>query len=94
MAPVLLLHGNIGNHFDPVYYAFMEYCSKNFSKIFVVPGFDELCEDEPFYYRNYNNSRDQLKRIVELFPNTTYLNNETHSLTDTHDIIGITFGSY
>lgn len=96
-APLLLLAGNIGKPSDHIYYNFIEYCSKNFSKIFVVPGFDELCEDDPNAnyqkLRNYNKSHTQLKNIMGSHSNTFYLNNKICSLTDDYDIIGITFGS-
>jgi len=88
-AKYLFLAGDICNYNHPLFFPFLDYCSKNWIKTFYIPGNHE-------YYikkRNYNELEFEYKyRIGERYKNVYYLNNNFVSLDEENiNIYGTTF---
>lgn len=85
----LFLAGDICQLTHPLFFPFLEYCSKNWIKIFYVPGNHE------FYIQNYTHNDLLLKyknQIREKFNNIYFLDNEYISLDEENiNIYGATF---
>jgi len=87
-AKYLFLAGDICQMYHPMFYPFLDYCSKHWEKIFYIPGNHE-------YYSQKNNLNElefEYKyRIKERYKNIFYLNNEYVQLNDEINVYGTTF---
>lgn len=84
-APMLMLCGDVGQPFTRIYRQFMEFCSNNFERVFVVAG-----NHEYFGERGMEAVDRQIGSIADDYPNLYYLNNDVKKLTDQWEIIGTT----
>jgi hypothetical protein len=87
-AKYLFLAGDICQIYHPLFYPFLDYCSKQWEKVFYVPGNHE-------YYckkNNFNGLEFEYKyKIKEKYKNVFYLNNEVVELNDDINVYGTTF---
>jgi predicted phosphohydrolase len=84
----LFLAGNICSQTHPLFYQFFDYCSKQWEKVFYVPGSHE------FYVKtkNYNELSFEYKyKLTERYKNVFYLDNEVVALNAEVNIYGTTF---
>lgn len=84
----LILAGDIGQLEHPLFYPFLDYCSRNWKKTFYIPGNHE--------YFSFNKSMNELEfeykyRIEERYQNVFYLNNSVTELDNDINIYGATF---
>jgi hypothetical protein len=91
-AKYLFLAGDVCNINHPLFFPFLDYCSKNWTKIFYTPGNHE-------YYiqkRNYNELLfEYTYRIGEKYKNIFCLNNNFVSLDEENiNIYGATFWTF
>lgn len=88
----LALLGNVcsldTNDTRKTYKQFLDYCSKNFKNVYIVPGVWEMCSKEP---QDYNTCIHQLYSLKKLYKNVNVLNNSSVDVpnTDIH-LIGST----
>jgi len=87
-ANYLILAGNIGHLNHILFFPFLDYCSRNWKKIFYIPGNHE-------YYSHKKNMNelefDYKYRIETKYKNVFYLNNSVAELDDDINIYGATF---
>lgn len=80
VAPVLVLAGDIGRPDKPIYHEFLQYCSDNWSKVFLVAGNHEFYNDRAFKYWKYSQPMcvaDRIALISQItdgFPNIHFMN--------------------
>jgi predicted phosphodiesterase len=88
-AKYLFLAGDICNITHPLFYPFFDYCSKNWTKIFYVPGNHEYYTKK----KNYNELLFEYKyKIWERYKNVYCLDNNYVSLDEENiNIYGATF---
>lgn len=84
----LILAGDICQLNHPLFYRFLNYCSKNWKKTFYIPGNHE--------YYSHKKNMDELEfeykyHIGEKYKNIFYLNNSIAQLNDDINIYGTTF---
>jgi predicted phosphohydrolase len=87
-AKYLFLAGDISTITHSFFYPFMDYCSKNWEKVFYTPGNHE------FYIKNknYNELSFEYKhKLNQRYKNVFYLDNEAVKLSDEIDVYGSTF---
>ena len=87
-AKYLFLAGDICTITNTFFYPFMDYCSKNWEKIFYTPGNHE------FYIKkkNYNELLYEYKhKLNERYQNIFFIDNEVVKLNDDIDVYGSTF---
>jgi predicted phosphohydrolase len=87
-ADYLILAGDISQLNHPLFFRFLDYCSKNWKKTFYIPGNHE--------YYSHKKNMDELEfeykyRIGEKYKNIFYLNNSMTKLNDDINIYGTTF---
>jgi predicted phosphohydrolase len=88
MDEICILAGDIGNPYQSNYDIFMNFISKNFKKIFVIPGNHE-------YYnktKSIQETNDFMKEYFQNFNNISFLNNN-YEIYDTFCFIGTTLWS-
>ena len=86
-APVLVLAGDIGNPFDPLYAEFLYCVSVKFQKVFLVSGNHE------YYGHTVDEADSCICNVVHTFPNVSYLNNSSEDY-EGYRFVGSTFWSY
>ena len=84
----LILAGDIVQLEHPLFYPFLDYCSRNWKKTFYIPGNHE--------YYSFNKSMNELEfeykyRIEKRYKNVFYLNNSVAKLDNDINIYGATF---
>ncbi len=84
----LILAGDIGQLEHPLFYPFLDYCSRNWKKTFYIPGNHE--------YFSFNKSMNELEFeykycIEKRYKNVFYLNNSVTELDNDINIYGATF---
>ena len=82
-ADILVLCGDIGNPFSPVYKTFLDYVSNLYEKIFIIAGNHE-------FYRNgfsIEETLNHIQKIVDDKPNISFLN-DTYEIYKDHIFIG------
>jgi predicted phosphohydrolase len=84
----LILAGDIGQLEHPLFYPFLDYCSRNWKKTFYIPGNHE--------YYSCNKSMNELEFeykycIEKRYKNVFYLNNSVAELDNDINIYGATF---
>lgn len=84
----LILAGDIGQLEHPLFYPFLDYCSRNWKKTFYIPGNHE--------YYSFNKSMNELEfeykyRVEKRYKNVFYLNNSVTELDNDINIYGATF---
>jgi predicted phosphodiesterase len=84
---ILCLLGDIGNPFEDLYSIFIEWCSKNFYKVFIIAGNHE------YYYSSIEKTNIKITDISSKFVNTYFLNNSSFIINNTI-FIGTTLWSY
>ena len=87
-AKYLFLAGDVSNISNAFFFPFMDYCSKNWEKVFYTPGNHE------FYIKNknYNELSFEYKhKLNQRYKNIYYLDNESVILNDEIDVYGSTF---
>ncbi len=87
-APILVLSGDIGNPYQDKYEILLDYSSKSFEKVFIIPGNHE-------YYKHGNSIEDtngHINSICSKFKNVSFLNNSSVSYNG-HKWIGTTLWS-
>ncbi len=87
-AKYLFLAGDISTISNTFFFPFMDYCSKNWEKVFYTPGNHE------FYIKNknYNELSFEYKhKLNQRYKNVFYLDNEAVKLSDEIDVYGSTF---
>lgn len=84
---ILCLLGDIGDPFSDLYKNFIEWCSHNFYKIFIIAGNHE------YYNSSIEKSNLKIKEISSLFFNTHFLNNSSFVI-DNKMFIGTTLWSF
>lgn len=87
-ADYLILAGDISQLNHPIFYRFLDYCSKKWKKTFYIPGNHE--------YYSYKKNIDELEfeykyYIGEKYKNIFYLNNSIAELDEDINIYGTTF---
>jgi len=85
---ICVLAGDIGNPYQSNYDIFMNFISKNFKKVFIIPGNHE-------YYnktKSIQETNDFMKDYFEKFNNIRFLNNN-YEIYDTYCFIGTTLWS-
>lgn len=89
-AKYLFLAGNICTLSHATFFPFLDYCSKSWEKVFLVPG------NQEFYSLKKNHGTLDFEynlKIGERYKNIFYLNNGKASLNDTIDVYGSTLWS-
>ena len=87
-AKYLFLAGDICQIYNPMFYPFLDSCSKRWEKVFYVPGNHEYFSQK----NNLNVLEFEYKyRIQEKYKNIFYLNNEFAPLNDEINVYGTTF---
>ena len=66
---VIVISGDIGNPYHISYYRFLSEISNKFKKIFIIAGNHE------YYGNNIEDTIKKIHKIVEIFPNITFLDN-------------------
>ena len=84
----LILAGDIVQLEHPLFYPFLDYCSRNWKKTFYIPGNHE--------YYSFNKSMNELEfeykyRIGKRYKNIFYLNDSVTELDNDINIYGTTF---
>lgn len=87
-AEILFLLGDIGNPDSIIYQNFIQDCSNNFNKVFLIAGNHE-------YYSGKNIKDIDLiiKNICTKYNNVIFLNNDIYELNDDYVLIGTTLWS-
>ena len=89
-AKYLFLAGNVCTLGHPMFFTFLDYCSKGWEKTFIVPG------NQDFYSLKKNHGTLDFEynlKIGERYKNIFYLNNNKASLNDAIDVYGSTLWS-
>ena len=90
-AKYLFLAGDICSANHPFFYKFFDYCSKNWEKIFYVPGNTEFYKEK----KNYNELQFEYKhKFEQKYKNVFYLDNTYIALNDEIDVYGSVFWTY
>src|SRR4029078_10107567 len=84
---ILLLCGDIGHPNTSKYINFLEYCSKNYEKTFIITGNHE------YYYSDFNQINSFINQLCKSFSNIYFLNNKSHSINSKWVILGTTLWS-
>ena len=84
---ILCLVGDIGNPFSELYKTFIEWCSNNFFKVFIIAGNHE------YYHSSIEKSNFKIKEICSVFFNVHFLNNSSFVI-DNIIYIGSTLWSF
>lgn len=89
LAPYLFIAGDVGNPYSSLYANFLEYCSKNYERVFIVAGNHE-------FYNTHTDIESTLKHIASIcksLGNIDLLNcNSSHFLKNIR-VIGATLWS-
>lgn len=93
-APYLALLGDIGYPFSDIYQTFIDWCSKHYSKVFVISGNHEYYTARLSTNFTMTEIDDQIQKVCSSHPNVHYLNRNTHQLTDDIVILGTTLWSF
>jgi predicted phosphohydrolase len=102
VAPYLALAGDIGYPNDPLFNEFIDYVSKNWKKVFYVPGNHEYYNKKPYNKWKYSEPSimseidSKLEEIFETFPNVYLLSQGSSSCyleEENIAIVGLTLWS-
>lgn len=93
-APYLALLGDIGYPFSDIYQEFIGWCSKMFTKIFIISGNHEYYVQHISARPTMNEIDNQIQKVCSLYPNVIFLNNSLCQLTDDIIILGTTLWSF
>lgn len=83
---ILCLLGDIGNPFSDLYKKFIEWCSKNFYRVFIIAGNHE------YYNSSIEKSNSKITDVCSFY-NTHFLNNSSFIIND-KIFIGTTLWSF
>ena len=72
---ILCLLGDIGNPFSDLYKKFIEWCSKNFYRVFIIAGNHE------YYNSSIEKSNSKITDVCSFY-NTHFLNNSSFIIND------------
>jgi hypothetical protein len=96
-ARYLALCGDIGYPHQPIFKSFIDYCSRNWEKVFYIPGNHEYYNKRPHYHWRFDapdtmeTIETRIQSIFTPYRNVYYLNKEIHELPEeTINIIGAT----
>jgi len=87
LAKYLFLPGNICTLYHKMFFTFLDYCSKKWEKIFIIPG------NQDFYSPKHNHTSLNFEynlKISQRYKNIFYLNNSKASLDENIDVYGST----
>jgi hypothetical protein len=79
-ARYLALCGDIGYPDRPIFKSFMDYCSRNWDKVFYIPGNHCYYNNKP--HVTMEAIEDHIKTIILPYRNIFYLNKEIHEFPD------------
>ena len=87
-AKYLFLAGDIGRLNHSLFFKFFDYCSRNWEKVFYVPGNHEFYDSK----KNYNELSFEYKyKLSTKYKNVFYLDNDFVALDDEINVYGSTF---
>ena len=100
-ARYLALCGDIGYPREPIFKSFIDYCSRNWDKVFYLPGNHEYYNDKPHYHWKYTTPdtmesiENDIQTVLTPYRNVFYLNKGVHEFPEEEvNVVGATMWTH